>query len=65
MRKSRIFSLCMCSMLRSAGYTHVHVHEKKHMLASFEDERSIKYPSPLIPALLIFQMINDGLTKQA
>ena len=59
----------MCSVLRSAGYTHVHVqvhvHEKKHMLASFEDERSIKYPSPLIPALLIFQMINDGLTKQA
>lgn len=38
---------------------------EKHMLASFEDERSIKYPSPLILAALIFQMINDGLTKQA
>lgn len=38
---------------------------EKHMLASFEDEKSIKYPSPLVLAPLIFQMINDGLTKQA
>lgn len=35
------------------------------MPVSFEDERYIKYASPLILALLIFQMINDGLTKQA
>lgn len=35
------------------------------MLASFEDERSIKNPGPLILAALIFQMINDRLTKQA
>lgn len=38
---------------------------EKHMLASLEDEKSIKYPSPLVLAPLIFQMINDGLTKQA
>lgn len=35
------------------------------MLASLEDEKYIKYPSPLILAPFIFQMINDGLTKQA
>lgn len=53
--------------MQSSEYAvvYVHVHEKKHMLASFEDEKSIKYPSPSIQAPLIFQMINDGLTKQA
>lgn len=35
------------------------------MLASSEDEGSIMQPGPLILAALIFQMINDGLTKQA
>lgn len=37
----------------------------KACAASFEDKRSIKCVSPLILAPLIFQMINDGLTKQA
>lgn len=48
-----------------AGLTRTCTREKKHMLDSFRDEKSIKYPSPLIQAALIFQMINDGLTKQA
>lgn len=48
----------------SCGYACARAREK-HMLVSSEDERSIKYPSPPILAPLIFQMINDGLTKQA
>lgn len=55
--------------IRAAEYTaanmHIYVHVKKHMPVSFEHERYIKNASPLVQAPLIFQMINDGLTKQA